>query len=334
MKALILAVALAAGAAKACGPQTVKGVPTKDCPAGEWIVERDAQTETVTLTCNAAPSPKPTPDCGPGACWSPTAGPHGTSGCYPCASPTPSPEPLPTPSASPVPSPTAPPRPSPTPLPFPSPSPLASPSPSPISSPAPSPSPTPSPIVLEGGNFPVPAAGTCPKHFDHPAVRINLGDAPNKPRIDRGRAIFVFNVKPVDVPPWCGHRPNDAECEQWAPCAEMQDRVYGEGPMWWFAGYPGTGCNRLSWREDNCQVEHPSRPCDADEKAEDAAKGLDPSACARGDAFHGRDVVDPSGGNGGPPGRREICVAPHGSPEKRVCHAWDLQADGSWRLLE
>lgn len=165
-------------------------------------------------------------------------------------------------------------------------------------------------------------------------MRINLGTAPNNPRIDRGRAIYVFNVKPVDVKPFCGHRPGQSECEQWAPCAEEQDRVYGEGPMWWFAGYPGTACNRLSWTDSDCQVEHPSRPCDESEKAEDAARGLDPNACARGDAFHGRDVVDPNGANGGPPGVREICVAPHNHPEKRDCHSWDLQANGTWRLIE
>lgn len=160
---------------------------------------------------------------------------------------------------------------------------------------------------------------------------------PSGVRLDRGRAIFLFNsAKPVDVDPFCGHKPNAQthECEQWAPCADMQDRVYGEGPMWWFSAYPGTGCNRLSWTEDNCQVEHPSRSCDADEKAEDGANGLDPNACARPNAFAGRDVVDPSGANGGPPGVREICVAPHMHPEKRVCRSWDLQADGSWRAIE
>jgi hypothetical protein len=189
-------------------------------------------------------------------------------------------------------------------------------------------------VPSETPNLPVPAEGTCPKAFDHPPVRVNLGDSPNTPRIDRGRAIFVFNAKPVDVPPFCGHRPGPSECEQWAPCAEDQDRVFGEGPMWWFAAYPGTACNRLSWREPDCQVEHPSRTCDAIEAEEDRINGLDPKACRRPDAFHGRDVVDPSGANGGPPGVRAICVAPHGSPEKRVCRVWGLQADGGWRRIE
>lgn len=177
--------------------------------------------------------------------------------------------------------------------------------------------------------------GFCPKLFDHPPVRVNIGDSPNNPpRIDRGRAIYIFNAKPVDVPPFCGHRPGATECEQWAPCADLQDRVFGEPPMWWYGAYPGTGCNRLSWAEKDCQVEHPSRPCDAAEQQDDVSNGLDPSACKRGDAFHGRDVVDPTGANGGPPGKREICVAPWAQPDKRQCHAWDLQADGTWRLLE
>lgn len=155
--------------------------------------------------------------------------------------------------------------------------------------------------------------------------------------MDRGRAIFLFNsAKPIDVDPFCGHKPNATthECEQWAPCADLQDRLYGEGPMWWFAAYPGTGCNRLSWTEGECQVEHPSRSCDADEKTEDRLNGLDPSACARPNAFAGRDVVDPTGGNGGKAGIRDICVAPHGHPEKRVCRAFDLREDGTWRLVE
>lgn len=252
------------------------------------------------------------------------------------------PSPTPAPSAAPLPSPTPAASPSPSPAPSPSPSPEAPPSPKPSPAPSPVPSAMPSPLpsispfpqIGADGNYPLPEPGTCPKWFDVQPIRINLGAAPNQPRIDRGRAIYVFNIKPVDVPPRCPHRSGLSECEQWAPCAEMQDRVFGEGPMWWFSAYPGTGCNRLSWTEDNCQVEHPSRACDTDEKAEDRLLGLDPNACARPDAYHGRDVVDATGGNGGPPGVREICVAPHGHPEKRVCRAFDLRADGSWRLIE
>lgn len=104
--------------------------------------------------------------------------------------------------------------------------------------------------------------------------------------------------------------------------------------MTWFSAYPGTGCNQLSWNTKECEVEHPSRSCDAEEKADDAAHNLDPNACARPNAFALRDVVDPTGGNGGPEGIRGICVAPFMRPKERQCHEWNLRGDGSWTLIE
>jgi len=190
------------------------------------------------------------------------------------------------------------------------------------------------PAIGPDGNYPVPVVGTCPALFDHLPTHVGLGAAPNQPRIDRGRAIFVFNATPKDRKPFCGHRPGAEECEQWAPCADQQDRIWGQGPMWWFAQYPGTTCAEGSWTVDECQVEHPSRECDAREKADDAARGLDPSVCRRPDAFQGGEVVAPTGANGGPPGRITICVAPHAQPEKRQCRTWDRFADGRWSLIE
>lgn len=251
------------------------------------------------------------------------------------------PSPIPEPSTSPAP----------TPLPSPSPTPTPSPTPGPTPSPVASPVPSPTPLPLPTDNYPLPAIGTCPwtpatpeypHGWDHPPVEVRIGSAPTnldsngRARVDRGRAIFNFNsVKPIDVNPFCGHKPSQSRtCEQWSACADLQDRVYGEPPMAWFAQYPGTSCNQLSWTEKDCQVEHPSRSCDADEKAEDAALGLDPNVCARPNAFALRDVVAPSGNNGGPEGVRGICVAPFKHPEKRQCRYWDLRADGSWSLVE
>jgi hypothetical protein len=229
--------------------------------------------------------------------------------------------------ASPAPSPSIqlPSSPGPSPTPTPSPSPAAS------ASPAPSPTPSPTPTASPGPNLPVPPVGTCPTEFDHLPTRVGLGDSPAPVSHQGPRSIFGLQATPRDNAPFCGHDTHGrlVDCEQWASCAKAQDRR-GEPPLWWFAQYPGTSCTMASWNDQGqCGVDHPTRPCDPSEKAEDASRGLDPALCGRPNGFTGRDIV---GTGGGPPGVRTVCTAPHGRPQNPTCRTWDLQL-GSWKLL-
>ncbi len=195
--------------------------------------------------------------------------------------------PAPGPSASPSGGPTA--HPSPTVVP----SPLPSPNASPIASPAPSPPATPPPTSGPGGNLPVPPTDTCPPEFDHLPTRVGLGDSPAPVSHQGQRSIFGFQATPRDNAPFCGHDAHGrlVDCEQWAGCAKAQDRR-GEPPLWWFAQYPGTTCSTGSWNDPSqCGVDHPTRPCDSSEKADDKARGKDPSMCGRPNGFTGRDIV-------------------------------------------
>ena len=171
-----------------------------------------------------------------------------------------------------------------------------------------------------------------PPWFDVPPSRVGLGAEPKHQ--GNGTAtwpVFLFHASQKDVKPRIPHAPGREEAEQWMPTAELQANVRGEGPLWWFAEYPGTGCSMSSWREEeqrDCGVEHPSRACTAAEAAEDARNGLNPRDCARPHAFVGRDRV---GEGGGPPGARTVCVAPHGRPAEAECRRWFLGVDGSIR---
>jgi hypothetical protein len=109
-----------------------------------------------------------------------------------------------------------------------------------------------------------------------------------------------------DNPPFCGHRGNGGECEQWMKCAEDQDRK-GFPPIVWYAGYPGTSCDLSSVNVQDCQIEHPSRLCDAAETADDVARGLPANACRRPNGFALVDIV---GAGGGPPGVRVFAALP------------------------
>lgn len=117
---------------------------------------------------------------------------------------------------------------------------------------------------------------------------------------------FVVFLSSKDQPPYCAHRGNAGECEQWEPCAREQDRK-GFPPVAWFAKYPGTSCDVNSINVQDCQVERPSRACDPLEKEEDEANGHDPGQCARPNGFALADLV---GQGGGPEGVRMICTTP------------------------
>lgn len=179
------------------------------------------------------------------------------------------------------------------------------------------------------GNFPPPAAGTCPELWDVPPDFVTVGDMPHNGggqgvRVNDRRWRFVFNTTPRSNQP----RQWKAGGEQWPPCASVQAKR-GEGPLIWWAQYPGTSCSRGSFRDSNCAVEHPSRECDAQEVAEDVARGLPANQCRRPHAYMGADVIDLTGANGGPPGVRELCAAPPNKPGLANCRKWNLRHGGA-----
>lgn len=112
-------------------------------------------------------------------------------------------------------------------------------------------------------------------------------------------------------------------------CAQAQDKR-GEPPVVWYAAYPGTSCGMNSVNVHDCQIEHASRLCDAEEKAEDAAAGLSPNECRRPNGWALTDIV---GDAGGAPGVRKVCASPMVRGAAVSCRSWDFQLSGA-RLIE
>ncbi len=251
-----------------CGSVTVDGPKTEACPKGVYLVtvDRSVTPPHVSQVCKEPATPE-----SPGP--SPSAAPSASPTAPPSATPPPTPPPTTTTTTLP---------------------------------------PSPPPVVDEGfvacpafPNLRCPIENTCPASWDHRATRVGIGDKPAVASTSKRARIQVF-LSSKDQPPYCAHRGNFGECEQWSACAAQQDKK-GFPPRVWFAAYPGTACDMGSGNVNDCQIEHPSRSCDADEKAEDERNGQDPSRCARPNGF---TLVDIVGEGGGPAGVRKICALP------------------------
>lgn len=155
-----------------------------------------------------------------------------------------------------------------------------------------------------------PCENTCPASFNVAASRVGVGETPGFNRQSNTRAKVTIHLSSKSQPPLCPHRGNVGECEQWMPCAQVQDKA-GYPPIAWYAAYPGFGCNAGSVNDGDCQVERASRLCDAEEQADDASKGLDPKACRRPNGWALTDIV---GTGGGVPGVRRVCALPPAWP--------------------
>lgn len=153
-----------------------------------------------------------------------------------------------------------------------------------------------------------PREHTCPASWDHAASHIGIGDTPStSPQGQRMRYQVFLSSK--DQPPYCGQRGNLGPCEQWMECARQQDRK-GYPPIVWYAAYPATGCDINSVNVQDCQIEHPSRECDPEEKAEDVAAGACSGNCNSCRRPNGFVLVDIVGAGGGPPGKRTFAALP------------------------
>lgn len=289
-----------------CGA-TVQGPKTAECPAGIYRVDYDPGEKTnVTYVCA-----------------SPAASPSAPPSTPPSSAP-----------STPPPSPSSPPS---TP---PSVAPSTPPSVAPSFPPSTPPSAVPS-APPEGSNYPVPPLHVCTAELDVAPDYIGLGDEIGQPvGVGGDRVKIFFHATPRSDCPRCGH---DAHkrckgCEQWAACNTAQEKR-GEVTLWWYSQYPDTPQCSIEGIRPDCGVEHPSRPCDADEEAEDVRlnPGKDPEKvrkdCRRPHNNIGTDVISPSRNNGGRPGVRGVCVAPWGHPEKKTCRSWDCDARGNCRPL-
>lgn len=156
-----------------------------------------------------------------------------------------------------------------------------------------------------------PREGTCAASWNVPPSSIGIGAEPSFNRRAQNTR-FGVSLTSKSEPPLCGHRGNKGTCDQWIPCGVAQDKA-GYPPVSWYAAYPGFGCNMGSRDDDDCQVEHASRLCDAEEKADDASKGLNPADCRRP---NGWSLVDLVGQGGGEPGVRTICALPPSIPSR------------------
>lgn len=73
----------------------------------------------------------------------------------------------------------------------------------------------------------VPPEGVCPEGWPHKPTRVGLGDKPlavnRRHSNEEGYwTVYVLNSTPKQEPPFCPHRGNVGECEEWAPCATAE----------------------------------------------------------------------------------------------------------------
>lgn len=143
----------------------------------------------------------------------------------------------------------------------------------------------------------MPPEGVCPTEphaWPLAPTRVGLGDRPLNIRrmFDRETqsywTIYILNATPRQEPPYCPHRGNVGECEQWAPCA-YQYRIAARA---WGPGWPPQGDD----------VERRSRVCELWEEHPGKLDCVNNNVLAL--------VISENPEIGSPSGHYRVCVAP------------------------